>query len=80
MTEMAALEAYGRRGWRSIGFGAAFHTLVRTTEQWEHKRVYVLGASRFGLEADGWERIGTWFPWVYYARGLGTAPVEDIIF
>ncbi|KZM33984.1 hypothetical protein [Oerskovia enterophila] len=75
LTEMAALEVYGRHGWRSIGFGAAFHTIERTIQQWEHKRVYVLGASRFGLEAEGWERIGTWFPWVYYARGLGTTPV-----
>lgn len=75
VTEMAALEAYGRRGWRSTGFGAGFHRLVRTATQWEHQRVYVLGASRFGLEADGWERIGTWFPWVYYARSLGVAPV-----
>ncbi|WP_210410950.1 hypothetical protein [Oerskovia sp. KBS0722] len=75
VTEMAALAAYGRKGWRSTGFGAGFHRLVRTTTQWEHQRVYVLGASRFGLEADGWERIGTLFPWVYYVRSLGVAPV-----
>jgi hypothetical protein len=77
VTEMPALAAYGRRGWRSTGFGAGYHRLVRTATQWEHQRVYVLGASRFGLEADGWERIGTWFPWVYYARSLGIAPVGD---
>ena len=77
VTEMPALAAYGRRGWRSTGFGAGFHRLVRTTTQWEHQRVYVLGASRFGLEAEGWERIGTWFPWVYYARSLDVAPVGE---
>jgi hypothetical protein len=77
VTEMPALEAYGRHGWRSTGFGAGYHRLVRTPTQWEHRRVYVLGASRFGLEADGWERIGTWFPWVYYARSLGIAPVGE---
>ncbi|MHA7134608.1 hypothetical protein [Oerskovia turbata] len=77
VTEMPALAAYGRRGWRSTGFGAGYHRLVRTATQWEHQRVYVLGASRFGLEADGWERIGTWFPWVYYARSLGIAPVAE---
>ncbi len=69
--EMARLNEAGRYGWHSVGFGTLFHDLVRTGEQWEHRRVGILSL-RLVSEGDGWQRIGTmWFPWAYYARPTG---------
>ncbi|MBW4095401.1 MAG: hypothetical protein HIU81_08500 [Acidobacteria bacterium] len=74
--EMDALAEAGRHGWHSVGFGMYFHDLAHTDEQWEHLRVAAFGASRRGLEAEGWQRIGNmWFPWAYYARPTGK-PIE----
>ena len=71
-TEMDQLARVGRSGWRSVGFGILHHDLVRSDEQWEHRRVGVLLHDQRTLEADGWTRVGTmWFPWVYYARPTG---------
>ncbi|MBP3044351.1 hypothetical protein KKR91_06995 [Arthrobacter jiangjiafuii] len=75
--EMEALAEAGRQGWHSVGYGAYFHDLVRSSEQWEHLRVPAFGSGRRGLEKAGWQKIGTlWFPWAYYARPTGK-PVED---
>lgn len=69
--EIARLNEAGRYGWHSVGFGALFHDLVRTGEQWEHRRVGIL-SSRQAREDEGWQKIGSmWFPWVYYARPTG---------
>lgn len=69
-TEMQTLNEAGRYGWRSVGFGASFHDLVRTDVQWVHRRVSVL-SPRHSLEDRGWQRIdGTWFPWAYYSQPL----------
>ena len=66
--EMERLAEAGRHGWHSVGFGALYHDLVHTDQQWEHRRVSVFG-SRHVLETEGWQRIGTmWIPWAYYAR------------
>lgn len=76
--EMEALAEAGRNGWHSVGYGMYFHSLVRTDEQWEHLRVAALGATRRGLEAEGWQRIGAmWFPWAYYARPTGKPVTTD---
>lgn len=72
LDEMERLEAAGRQGWRSIGFGTLFHDLVHTDEQWEYRRVGVFSQARRELEAGGWSRVGTmWFPWAYFARPTG---------
>jgi len=71
LDELARLNEAGRYGWHSVGYGALFHDLVRTDEQWEHRRVGILSA-RHALEGEGWQKIGTmWFPWAYYARPTG---------
>lgn len=70
--EMEALAEAGRDGWHSVGYGMYFHDLVRSDEQWEHRRIAAFGSSRHSLEADGWQRVGAmWFPWAYYARPAG---------
>lgn len=75
--EMDILNAKGRQGWHSVGYGPLFHDLVKTDTQWEHCRVFVGSRKAKGLEAKGWERIGTmWFPWHYFKRSLDL-PAED---
>lgn len=70
--EMRALERAGRYGWHVIGSGTAFHIVVKSDEQWEHRRVFASRAAGRALEAEGWQHLGTaWFPWGYYKRPTG---------
>ncbi|WP_019584669.1 hypothetical protein [Deinococcus apachensis] len=70
--EMEVLNRAGRYGWHSIGFGMLYHTVQKTEQQWEHRRVVAFDPSLQALEAAGWQRVGTsWFPWAYYARPTG---------
>ena len=69
--EMEQLDAWGRHGWHSIGFGPLFHDVEKSDVQWEHRRAVVGSRKARDLEADGWERIGNlWFPWVYLKRPI----------
>lgn len=77
-TEMDALEAAGRRGWRVVGAGTATYVVVKTDVQWEFRRVLASRATGRALLAEGWERIGTsWFPWGYYQRATGEPALPD---
>lgn len=78
--EMAALNRAGKFGWHSVENGILFHTLERSTEQWEHDRVLITNPKRAQMERDGWQQAGEkWFPWVYYARPTGLpAIMEDV--
>lgn len=68
--EMRVLNAAGRYGWRSVGFGTLYHDMECTDEQWEHMRR--IPGGRGQEETAGWEKIGSmWFPWAYYRRSLG---------
>lgn len=74
--EMETLDAWGRHGWHSVGFGPFFHDVQKSDVQWEHRRAVVGSRRARDLEAQGWERIGSmWFPWVYLKRHLD-APAE----
>lgn len=69
--EIQRLNEVGRFGWRSVGFGALFHDLVRTEMQWEHRRVSVFSTKK-PSKGDGWQLVeGMWFPWMYYAHPTG---------
>jgi hypothetical protein len=77
-TEMDALRNAGLHGWHSVGFGAYQHTLEHTPTQWEHRRIRVVATgTRSRLEREGWVVIGTWFPWVYLKRDLGTPALPE---
>lgn len=78
--EMEVLNRAGRFGWHSIGNGILFHTLARSGERWEHRRVLVGSSELQRLRAEGWQQAGrTWFPWVYLARSTGEpAIMEDV--
>lgn len=75
--EMDVINAMGRKGWHSVGYGPLFHDLQRSEIQWEHRRVFVGSRKARNLESQGWERIGTmWFPWHYFKRSRDI-PAED---
>jgi hypothetical protein len=69
--EIDLLNAWGRHGWHSVGYGPLFHDVQKSPVQWEHRRAVVGSRKARDLEAQGWERIGTmWFPWTYLKRPL----------
>lgn len=72
VNELHELNLAGRYGWHSIEFGPYYHRVVRSDSQWEHTRVSVLGRRARDLQSDGWELIGTGFPYSYLKRNLGT--------
>ena len=77
-SEMEALRVAGRHGWHSVGFGAYQHTLEHSSTEWEHRRIRVVAVgTRTRLEEEGWQVIGTWFPWVYLKRDTGTPALPE---
>jgi hypothetical protein len=69
--EMAALEREGRRGYHLVDFGPFYLVLEASERRWEHRRVIAPSrAAQRRLEEEGWEPVGTWFPFRYYARPL----------
>lgn len=67
--EMEVLRRAGRYGWHSIDYGPLFHVVARSSQEWEHRRVYAWSPAQRKLEVAGWQRIGSlWFPWAYFAR------------
>jgi hypothetical protein len=78
VNEMQVLDRAGRYGWHGIGFGALYHVVQKSDQQWEHRRALVVGAEKRWLEAEGWEQFGgAWFPWVYYKRCTGEAALPE---
>lgn len=73
--EMAELEIAGRLGWHTVEAGLLRHRMVRTSTQWEHKRVLWSGSSgRYAR--DGWQLGCRAFPWVYLVRDTGRPVTE----
>lgn len=74
--EMEELNLAGRYGWHSVGFGIAHHHVVRSSTQWEHRRV--VGAKKIAaLEADGWEVFGRSFPYAFLKRDTGRPALDE---
>lgn len=74
--EMHELELAGRMGWHTVQAGMLRHKMVRTTTQWEHKRVVWTGSLR-RYEQDGWQVGCKAFPWAYLVRDLKTPPATS---
>lgn len=68
--EMAELGLAGQYGWHSVAFGPYYHRVVHSDTQWEHVRVLMTPTKTRKLEADGWQLIGSWFPYAYLKRDL----------
>lgn len=63
--ELGMLNRAGRYGWRGVAFTMGTWTLEFDGAQWTHATSY------FGPPAgDGWQRIGRWYFWVYWAKPL----------
>lgn len=77
LTEMAELRLAGQRGWHSVELSAFRHVVEPSATQWEHRRVAMLGTAHTRLESEGWQVIGTWFPWVYLKRDLGIPALHE---
>lgn len=69
--ELRELNLAGEQGWHSIGFGLLHHVVQRSDTQWEHQRASWLPGVVKRHQDQGWELIGTSFPWVYFKRDLG---------
>jgi hypothetical protein len=70
--EMAALEREGRRGYHLVDFGPFYLVVEASDRRWEHRRTIAPSRpAQRRLEEEGWEPVGTWFPFRYYARPLG---------
>ncbi|PFG34551.1 hypothetical protein [Sanguibacter antarcticus] len=81
--EMRVLERAGHHGWHSIGYGAFFHVVTHSEQQWEHARTTFRSGAPSG---EGWEKVGAgWGWWTYYARPLtstalpGPDDVRDLL-
>lgn len=74
--EMHELELAGRMGWHTVQAGMLRHKMVRTTTQWEHKRVVWTGSMR-RYERNGWQVGCKAFPWAYLVRDLKTPPATS---
>ncbi|WP_216822956.1 hypothetical protein [Aeromicrobium sp. A1-2] len=73
--EIDQLNAWGRHGWHSVGYGPMFHDVEKSSTQWEHKRAVIGSRKARDLEVKGWERIGSmWFPWTYFKRPVDLPP------
>ena len=70
--ELHELELAGRLGWHTVGAGMLRHKMIRTSTQWEHRRVVWTGPVR-RYESDGWQVGCRAFPWVYLVRDLGVS-------
>lgn len=68
--EMDELAIAGRYGWHSVEFGPWFHRVVRSHSQWEHARVSMLTRKATAMASDGWQVIGSAFPYTYMKRDL----------
>lgn len=72
--ELRELEIAGRLGWHTVEAGMLRHKMIRTSTQWEHRRVAWTGPVR-RYEQDGWQVGCRAFPWLYLVRDLGV-PAE----
>lgn len=74
--ELGELEIAGRLGWHTVEAGMLKHRMVRTSTQWEHRRV-VWAGSRRRYEKDGWQVGCLAFPWIYLIRDRGIPAEAD---
>ncbi|MEU4830985.1 hypothetical protein [Streptosporangium sp. NPDC023615] len=75
--EMHELALAGRYGWHSVEFGATYHRVVRSGTQWEHTRVTMSPGEVRRLRAEGWEVVGSSFPYTYLKRDTGVPALQE---
>lgn len=75
--EIDELNLAGRYGWHSVGFGLAHHHVVRSSTQWEHRRVMGERQVTALRSEGGWVVVGRSFPYTLLARDLGVAALVE---
>lgn len=75
--ELHELGLAGRYGWHSVEFGPFYHRVVRSETQWEHRRVTMSAGRARRLVAEGWQKIGSEFPFTYLKRDTGILALEE---
>lgn len=75
--EMAELALAGRYGWHSVEFGPHYHRVVHSATQWEHVRVSMMRSKAKALQAEGWQLIGSEFPYTYLKRDLRSPALAE---
>lgn len=76
--EMQELALAGQYGWHSVEFGATHHRVIRSHTQWEHLRVTMSPGRVSKLVADGWQLIGSSFPYTYLKRDTGVPALNEM--
>lgn len=75
--ELRELSLAGRYGWHSVEFGPYYHRVIRSDTQWEHARVTMFTRRAGRLQSEGWELIGSEFPYTYLKRDLKIPALEE---
>ena len=75
--EMKELAVAGRYGWHSVEVGPFYHRVGRTPTQWEHQRVSMLRRRVKSASDEGWQVIGSTFPYTYLKRDLGVPALPE---
>lgn len=75
--ELRELAIAGRYGWHSVAFGPFYHRVVRSPTQWEHQRITMRPRRVASLEAEGWQVVGSEFPFTYLKRDLGIPAMQE---
>lgn len=77
LDEMKELALAGKYGWHSVEFGHLHHRVVRSDTQWEHWRITMLRQRSRAMQEEGWQLIGSEFPFSYLKRDLGTPALAE---
>jgi hypothetical protein len=76
--ELEILEREGRQGWRLVGLGMLQLRFERSDQQWEHvRRIDQGSADRRAMMESGWQHVGSYLLWHYFARSLDSAKTFD---
>lgn len=75
--ELRELALAGRYGWHSVAFGPFYHRVVRSPTQWEHQRITMRPKRVAALVAEGWQVVGSEFPFTYLKRDLGIPALRE---
>ncbi len=75
--ELRELGLAGQYGWHSIEAGPTHHRVVSSETQWEHARITVSPARVARLQAEGWDVIGSSFPYTYLKRDTGVPCLHE---
>lgn len=66
--ELRELDLAGQYGWHSVEVGPNHHRVIASETRWEHCRITMSPARVSRQQAEGWEVVGSSFPYTYLKR------------